>query len=128
MLVLATPLGFLLRKKTNILRGLLTRGNAGVQRGRSSPAEEEEGSESRMAAVGPLRVLRRSEVRPGAAPSHRGWLIICWERFQNPPPALQVFAQDRALQKLKPGAGTGRQASALPSMGRPAVGGASRRR
>lgn len=60
---------------------------------RFADTQKRKRSEHRMAAVGPLRVLRA----PDAAPSHRGWLpeagnhIICWESFQHPPPARQCL-------------------------------------
>lgn len=64
----------------------------------------------------------------------QGTTLSVGKASSTPPPRPPVFAQGLALQKLKPAARAARRrtpagaAQALPSMGRPAAGGASRRR
>lgn len=125
VLVLATPLGFFLRKKTNILRGLLTR-----RRGREVQAQDGCCWPSACAASS-----GRGPFPPWVAPRSRESHYLLG-KLPAPASCPPVFAQGLALQKLKPAARAACRpentpagaAQALPSMGRTAAGGASRRR
>jgi hypothetical protein len=128
MLVLAISLCFFLRKKANILS---------VHGERGSLTDEEEGSELRLPqpprTVAVLRRSLRCPFPPWVAPSGRESHYLLGRR-PTPSSRQPVFAQGLALQKLKPAARAASlrtpagSAQALPSMGRPAEGGASRRR
>lgn len=131
MLVLAISLCFFLRKKANILS---------VHQGRGSLTDEEEGSERRLPPAAQDRCCSAEEpgpcscpFPPWVAPSGRESHYLLGKR-PAPSSRQPVFAQGLALRKLKPTARAARRrtpsgsAQALPSMGRPAEGGASRRR